>query len=108
MTTEASPIRTEHPHIVRMAGVCSGEPIIEGTRISVILVVRRFQAGDQPLEIVEALPHLTPAAVYDAISYYHDHKQEIDAAIRANTPEELAARYGFEVSEHGRVSFGRD
>jgi len=24
-------------------------------------------------EILEGLPHLTPAQVYEALSYYHDH-----------------------------------
>ena len=27
--------QTEHPYIVRVAGVCSGRPIIKSTRISV-------------------------------------------------------------------------
>ncbi len=104
MTTPPAPVRTEHPHIVRVADVCGGEPIIEGTRISVMFIVRKLQTGDGAMDIVEELPHLTPAAVYDAISYYHDHQREIDASIAATTPERLAERYGFDIAEDGRVT----
>ena len=27
--------QTDHPHIVKVEGVCSGRPIIEGTRLDV-------------------------------------------------------------------------
>ena len=32
---EPPKIRTEHPYIVRVQGVCGGRPVIEGTRLSV-------------------------------------------------------------------------
>ncbi|MHB8684720.1 MAG: DUF433 domain-containing protein [Dehalococcoidia bacterium] len=104
MTTGTSATRTEHPHIVRVHGVCGGEPIIEGTRISVVFIVRQLQTGDEPMDIVEALPHLTPASVYDAISYYHDHKSEIDELIAGTTPEQLARTFHFEIGDDGRVT----
>jgi len=105
MTTE---IKTEHPHVVRVPGVCGGDPIVAGTRISVVFIVRRLAAGDTPEEILQSFPHLSPAALYDAISYYHDHKDEIDGIIASNTPEELAARYGYRVAENGRIIFPDD
>ena len=37
--------RTEHPHIVRVPGVCGGEPIIENTRIGVRLIVGYYKQG---------------------------------------------------------------
>ncbi len=98
-------IKTEHPHIVRVPGVCGGDPVVEGTRISVVFIVRQLQAGDDAMDIAASLPQLTPAAIYDAISYYHDHKAEIDAIIADNTPEKLAERYGYEIAPDGRIIF---
>ena len=51
-------------------------------------------------------PHLGAAAIYDAISYYLDHKDEIDQLIDDSTPEALQERYGFTVGEKGRLVFG--
>jgi len=34
--------------------------------------------------MVENYPALTLAQVYDALSYYHEHKSEIEAEIAAN------------------------
>ena len=98
-------INTEHPHIVKVAGVLGGEPVIAGTRIGVAFIARLLQAGEEPSEIIAAYPHLAPAAVYDAISYYLDHREEIDQLIGDSTAEALAERYGFEVAERSRVVF---
>ena len=77
-------VQTEHPHIVRIEGVCSGRPIIAGTRISIRTIVERVRLGDSPEQIVRNYPPLTLAQVYDALSYYHEHKSEIEAEIAAN------------------------
>jgi len=77
-------VQTEHPHIVRIEGVCGGRPIIAGTRISIRAVVERVRLGDSPEQIVENYPPLTLAQVYDALSYYHEHRSEIEAEIAAN------------------------
>jgi len=80
----SSRVQTEHPHIVRVEGVCGGRPIIAGTRISVRTIVERVRLGDSPEQIVENYPPLTLAQVYDALSYYHEHESEIEAEIAAN------------------------
>jgi uncharacterized protein (DUF433 family) len=49
--------------------VSGGEPLIRGTRISVRHLIERLQAGQSVAEILAALPHLTAAQVYDALSY---------------------------------------
>ncbi|MFQ6094374.1 MAG: DUF433 domain-containing protein [bacterium] len=86
--------RIKHPYITRKEGVCGGEPIIEGTRISVRCIVEYIQyVGYTPEEIVHHLPHLNLAQVYDALSYYYDHKEEIDKAVRLNRDEEYWKRY---------------
>lgn len=78
MVTET---KTEHPHIVRVMRPAGEAAVIKGTRISVWFIVRQLRTGDTPEGIVDALPHLTLAGVHDAISYYHDHRDEIDPII---------------------------
>ena len=81
----SSPADTKHPYIDRTAGVCGGEPVIRDTRFpvrSVVVHVLRF--GMTVEELVREWPHLNPAQVYDALSYYYDHQEEIDDLIRQN------------------------
>jgi hypothetical protein len=54
-------------------------------------------------DILAGLPHLTPAQVFDALSYYHDHQAEIEADIAAAEPEALLARYGLRMESDGRA-----
>ena len=68
----------------------SGEPIIKGTRTSVRAIVENWRLGLSPEEIVEGLPHLTLAQIFEAMSYYYDNKAEIDDYIERNrVPDEL-------------------
>lgn len=73
-------IRTEHPHVVRLEGVCGGEPVIDGLRVAVRHVATLHRRGEAIAEIAEALG-LTEAQVFHALSYYSDHRDEIDALI---------------------------
>jgi uncharacterized protein (DUF433 family) len=75
---------TDHPYIVRREGVRGGRPILRGSRIPVWLVAAMWKAGDTPEEIGQTYPHLEPAAIYDAISYYLDHQTDIEAEINEN------------------------
>jgi uncharacterized protein (DUF433 family) len=101
-------IKTEHPHIVRVPGVVGGRPAIKGTRISVDFLADLLEAGWSPQDILESYPHLTPAGVYDALSYYFDHQDEIDQWRAENTLEKLAERYNFVIEESGRIVFKRE
>lgn len=93
--------RTEHPHIVRVPDVSGGEPIIEDTRVSVRLIAGYYKQGLTVEEILRDYPQLEAAAVYDAISYYLDHQNEIEQLIRANQIENVVEREGMQVSEDG-------
>jgi uncharacterized protein (DUF433 family) len=75
-----APERTEHPHIVRDPDVLGGEPLIDGTRTSVRHVVLLYRAGQEPEEIARTY-HLLLGEVYDALSYYYDHENEISRYI---------------------------
>ncbi len=76
----AEAVRTEHPHIVRLDGVCGGEPVIDGLRVTVRHVAVLHRLGETVLEIAEALG-ITEAQVFHALSYFFDHRDEILALI---------------------------
>lgn len=82
----ATPQATEHPHVERVPGVCGGEPKIKGTRIPVWIVAGWHVLGQSVDDIVALYPHLSAAQVHDALSYYYDHRAEVDA-VRAQNKE---------------------
>jgi uncharacterized protein (DUF433 family) len=82
----ANTVQTEHPHIVRRDGVCGGEPVIDGLRVTVRHVATLHLRGEAVPDIAEALG-LTEAQVFHALSYFFDHREEIQAQI---AQEELA------------------
>ncbi len=100
-------VKTEHPHIVRRAGVCGGEPVIRGTRISVRFLATLIRGGATPEQIILAYPHLGLAQVYDALSYYFDHRQEIDREIEQNRLSAVMRRYKLRLLPHPSGGFGR-
>jgi uncharacterized protein (DUF433 family) len=82
-------------HIVRTPGTCWGKPRIAGTRIKVEqVVIWHERMGMRPEQIVSQWPHLTLADVYAALTYYHDHRDEIDRDLDEGERlfEELKAR----------------
>lgn len=96
----------DHPYVERRPGVCGGEPVIAGTRFPVRSVVTNiYRLGMTPEEMVEAWPYLTLAHVHDALSYYHDHRQTIDRAIRQN--RETTVRRGAADLDPGAGARGR-
>ncbi|MEB3177786.1 MAG: DUF433 domain-containing protein [Nostocaceae cyanobacterium] len=77
-------------YVSRNPEILSGEPIITGTRTSVRAIVGLWRMGIMPEEILNHLPHLTLAQVFDALSFYLDHQAEINAYIEGNqVPDEL-------------------
>jgi len=87
--THVAPLIAEHIEIT--PGVCGGKPRIVGHRITVQNVVLWHERGGlSPDEIVSRHPGLTLADVYAALTYYHDHRDEIRAQIQAD--EEFADR----------------
>lgn len=75
-------LKTEHPHITRHPGVCGGEPVIDGLRVTVRHVATQHRQGESASLIAEALG-LTEAQVFHALSYFFDHQDEINALIIA-------------------------
>ena len=59
-----------------------GEPIIRGTRFPVrSIVFYIIKGGMLPEELIQKFPQLSLASIYDTLSYYYDHKKEIDVLI---------------------------
>jgi uncharacterized protein (DUF433 family) len=69
-------VRIEHPHIACLEGVCGGEPVIDGLRVTVRHVVTLHQSGESIAEIAEALG-ITEAQVFHALNYFNDHRNEM-------------------------------
>ena len=81
---------TEHLYIVTNDKILGGEPIVIGTRTPVRAIVEMWRMGIAAEEIAHHLPHLTLAQVFDALSYYSDHTEEINRHIELNRiPDEL-------------------
>ncbi len=80
MATASKPI--PYPHISATPGVRGGRPCIDGTRITVMDIVKLERMGLPPQEMrthYSSRP-LTLAEVHAALTYYYDHKAEIDAS----------------------------
>lgn len=75
---------TQHIYVTRDPAILHSEPIIRGTRTPVRAIVEHWKFGDSPETIVHKLPHLRLAQVFDALSYYDDHRAEIEQYIVAN------------------------
>ena len=70
-------------YIVQEEGICGGHPRIAGTRLKVLHIALEYERlGWTPDQICEAHPGITLSQVHAAVSYYYDHKQEIDRTIR--------------------------
>ena len=82
-------LATEHPHIVRDPRIGLGEPIVRGTGVRVRILVEYWKLDTPIEELLKYFPHLTLAQVLDALSYYEDHQEEINASINLNRLDNL-------------------
>lgn len=94
---------TTKEHIEITPGVCGGRPRIAGHRIRVQDIVAWHESlGQSPDEIVARFPQLTLADVHAALTYYFDHREEIQRQIeedrqfsdelRSKTPSKVAEK----------------
>lgn len=87
-------------YVTRVPGICGGRPIIRGTRVPVKAIVSYHKFGMSAEEIVAALPNLTLAQVHEALSYYYDHRDEIEQEIEGDRTARSAVYSGFPGSRH--------
>jgi len=64
-------------------GMQGGEPCMRGTRIPVWVLAAMHKQGDTAEDILDAYPNLNAAQVHAALSYYYEHRAEMDAVILA-------------------------
>lgn len=78
---------TSYRYLTQLPGVRSGRMIIEGTRIGVHDVVSLVVNGASIDEVCRSFPGVTRAQVYECLSYYEDHRVEIDALVAQQMSE---------------------
>jgi len=71
-------IEIKHLYIEKDPSKYEGKAVIKGTRIPVASLVNHYRSGMSVEEIIEGFPSLSPAQLFDALSYYFDNKDEID------------------------------
>lgn len=75
--------------IVRDDDIRSGDPRIEGTRITVLDIKRRVIDNEEDPHIVAGEYDVSMADLFHALAYYYDHRDELEARER----EVAAARH---------------
>ena len=71
-----------YPHITKELGVPARLEKHPRTRVAMI-VMDYLARGLSAEEIVQHYPYLKLAEVHAAMTYYHDHQEEVDAEIQA-------------------------
>jgi len=106
-----SAIKTLNEHIEITPGTCGGRPRIAGHRITVENVAIWHERMGMSVEEIASEYSLSLADVYAALTYYCDHREEVDRsveegekfveALRRRTPSKLKQKLH---GAHGRTS----
>jgi uncharacterized protein (DUF433 family) len=106
MATAAKPIT--YAHIVKRDGYCGGKAAIDNTRVRVNNVAFLHKQGLTPEQILVEYPDLSLAQAHAALTYYYDHRDEIDAELAAEVgAEERFEKAKAEYLSRGHPSSGR-
>lgn len=82
-----------HPYIEVVTLTGGPTAVIKGTRIPISILIGYVLLGETPQSITEEiLPSLTLAQMHDALSYYYDHRVEIDRERAENTEASAQTR----------------
>ena len=84
-------------HIAQKEGFLGGKPYIVGTRISVQQIAVLHVHHEWAIEKIIEEHDLNPAQIHAALSYYYDHRAEIDVSIQAD--DELTETVGMSLRE---------
>ncbi|MBI5747548.1 MAG: DUF433 domain-containing protein [Nitrospinae bacterium] len=68
----------EHLYIEKDPTKYEGKAVIKGTRVPVSSIINHYRSGMSIEEILDGYPNITYSQLFDALSYYFDHKEEID------------------------------
>ncbi len=78
-----------HPYIAYSKEIGNCRPIIAGTRTKVSNIIAYHKLGLSPEELAREFPHLTLSQIYDALSYYYEHREEIDREIDEDSEDSI-------------------
>ena len=88
-----------YAHITKDPEVCGGKACLDGTRISVADIVCLLDEGYTPDRMLNVLATpLTLSQVHAALTYYYDHKEEIEASFAED--EKLVAEHDRKRAEY--------
>jgi uncharacterized protein (DUF433 family) len=86
-------------HIEQKQTPFGPQAYLRGTRVAVRHIAAFLKAGQTAEEIIQTgLPHISPAAIYEAIAYYYDHQTEIEAELTANAQEAILSQLSKKLS----------
>jgi uncharacterized protein (DUF433 family) len=80
---------TKYAYIVKEETPQGEQAIIEGTSLAVWNIANDYYKSKLLIEEIVRNRVLTPARVFSALAYYHDHTKEVDQARRDNDVELL-------------------
>ena len=97
--------KTNHPYVAMDPKISGGQPVIRGTRITVMDIAVRYELMAMSADkIVDEYPHLKLEQIHDALSYYYEHKtalgrkykedQAFLAQLKKQYPSKLRAKLG--------------
>jgi uncharacterized protein (DUF433 family) len=69
MSGASSNPRNYHERIIRDKGICGGEPVFKGTRVTLRTVLASLAAGDSAEDILSDFPSLKAEDVQAAIAF---------------------------------------
>jgi uncharacterized protein (DUF433 family) len=82
-------MKTEVTHIVQDPDVLGGKPYIEGHRIAVHHIAWWYLQGVSVEDLARDY-ELTPGEVHAALTYYYDHRAEVDRELAQEAAEHAA------------------
>jgi uncharacterized protein (DUF433 family) len=97
-----------HAYIEVVEQATGSQALLKGTRIPVSIIIGYLRLGETPESLVgKILPHLTLAQVYDALGYFHDHRDDIEQELLENTEEHSRAYLRIHLGEAGYLCVTR-
>jgi len=72
MTDTAGDSKNYEERIIRDRGICGGEPVFKGTRVTLRTVLASLATGDSAEEILADFPSLKPEDIRAAIAFAGD------------------------------------
>jgi uncharacterized protein (DUF433 family) len=72
MTGTDANLKNYEERIIRDRGICGGEPVFKGTRVTLRTVLASLATGDSAEEILADFPSLKPEDIRAAIAFAGD------------------------------------